>query len=94
MPILRIQHAISSYDGWRKAFDADPIGRKQGGVRSYQVHRDVADPNFIMIDLHFDDLDRARAFMERLHALWAGPAKAVMRDAQAWIVETVESQQL
>ncbi|HTE85156.1 MAG TPA: hypothetical protein VK821_10515 [Dehalococcoidia bacterium] len=37
MPILRIEHAVPSFDSWEQAFDSDPAGRKQSGVRRYQV---------------------------------------------------------
>jgi len=63
-------------------------------VRRYQVHRSVADPNFVMIDLEFAALDKAQAFLEKLRQLWSGPARAVMRNPEAWIVETVESKEV
>lgn len=91
MPILRIQHAVLNFDGWKRAFDNDPIDRKTSGVRRYQVHRSIADPNFVMIDLEFDSVAEAERVLEKLRHLWAGPGGAVMRNAEAWIVETVES---
>jgi len=62
MPILRIQHSVPTFDGWKRAFDSDPIDRKGGGVRCYQIHRSVADPNFVLIDLQFDTVDQADEF--------------------------------
>jgi hypothetical protein len=91
MPILRIQHGVPSFDGWKKAFDSDPIDRKGSGVRRYQVHRAIADPNLVMIDLEFDSAAEAERMLEKLRHLWDGPGGAVMRNPQAWIVETVES---
>jgi hypothetical protein len=61
-------------------------------VRRSQVHRSVADPNFVMIDLDFDNLDEAEGFVvRRLRDLWEGPGKHVMQNPQAWIVETIEA---
>lgn len=91
MPILHIQHSVPSYDGWKRAFDADPMGRKEAGVRRYHVHRSVVDPNFVMIDLEFDTLAEAERLVEKLRQLWAGPGGAVTRNPEAWILETVES---
>lgn len=93
MAVLRIQHAVSEFDSWKRMFDIDPIGRKAGGVRHYQVLRSATDPNFVMIDLTFD-VPTAEAFLGKLRGVWAGPGKAVMRDPQAWIVEPVESADL
>jgi len=94
MPILRVQHAVAAFDGWKRAFDNDPVGRKEGGVRRYQVLRCLAEPNLVMIDLEFETLSQAEAFADRLRALWSGAAKAVTRDPQAWIVERIESAEL
>lgn len=55
------------------------------------VHRSVADSNFVMIDLEFDTLAEAERWLEKLHHLWTGPGGAVMRNPEAWIVETIES---
>lgn len=91
MPILRIQHAVPNFEGWKRAFASDPMDRKGAGVRRHVVHRSVADPNFVMIDLEFDTLPEAERLLERLRRLWAGPGGAVMRDPEAWIVEEIES---
>lgn len=91
MPILHIQHSVPSFEGWKRAFDGDPMNRKASGVRRYHVHRSVADPNFVMIDLEFDTVAEAETLLGRLRHLWAGPGGAVMRNPEGWIVETVES---
>ncbi|MGE0790597.1 MAG: hypothetical protein AB7S26_33270 [Sandaracinaceae bacterium] len=91
MVTLRIQHAVNDLERWRRAFDADPVDRKGGGVRRYHVHRAVHDPRFVMIDLEFDTVREADAFLDRLRRMWSGPAQALMRDPQAWVIETLES---
>ena len=35
MPLLTIEHAVPNFDGWKQAFDSDPAGRKQSGVRAH-----------------------------------------------------------
>jgi hypothetical protein len=47
-----------------------------------------------MIDLEFDTVAQAEKLLERLRHLWAGPGGAVMRNPEAWVVETVESKSL
>src|SRR5437667_75050 len=69
MPILHIQHAVPNFDGWKRAFDSDPMDRKGSGVRRYHVHRAVADPNFVMIDLELDTLPEAERLLEKLRYL-------------------------
>ena len=94
MPILRIEHGVPDYDGWRRAFDADPLDRKGSGVVRYQVLRSVEDPNLVMIDLEAGTLEETRVMLDKLHQLWAGPGKAVTRNPQARIVESVDSETL
>jgi hypothetical protein len=45
MPILRIEHPVADFDAWKAAFDGDPLGREQSGVRRYRVLRSVDDPS-------------------------------------------------
>jgi hypothetical protein len=91
MPVLHIQHSVPNFDAWKRAFESDPMDRKGSGVRRYHVHRSVQDPNFVMIDLEFDTVADAERLLDRLRKLWAGPGGAVMRNPDAWIVETVDS---
>ena len=91
MTLLRIQHAVPAFEAWKRAFDGDPVSRKEGGVRRYEIHRAASDPNLVVIDLHFDGLQEATAFLEKLRRLWSGPGKAVMKEPQAQIFETIES---
>jgi hypothetical protein len=39
MPILQIEHKVANFDGWKKAFDSDPVGRKKSGVRRDHIFR-------------------------------------------------------
>ncbi|HUQ41933.1 MAG TPA: hypothetical protein VM052_05475 [Candidatus Limnocylindrales bacterium] len=91
---VRIQHSVPSYEGWKRAFDSDPVDRRAGGVRRYTVRRSASDPNFVTIDLEFDDRAAADAFLVRLRALWDGPGRAVTFDPQGSVLETMESVEL
>lgn len=91
MPLLHIQHSVPDFEAWKKAFDADPMDRSGSGVLRYHIHQSVSDPTFVMIDLEFDRVAEAEQMLERLRKLWAGPGGSVMRNAEAWVVETIES---
>jgi hypothetical protein len=34
MPILRIEYPVLNFDAWKEAFDSDPVGREQSGIRA------------------------------------------------------------
>ncbi len=90
MPVLHIQHVVPNYENWKRAFDSDPMGRSKSGVRRYSIFRSVEDQNFVMIDLELDTMAEAESMLGRLRQLWAGPGASVMRNPEAWIMETIE----
>ena len=59
MFVLHIEHAVPDFTAWKQAFDSDPVGRKQLGVRRYQVTRPVDNANYAIIDLEFDTQSQA-----------------------------------
>jgi hypothetical protein len=94
MATLRIEHAVPSFEFWKQAFDNDPADRKGSGVNCYRISQAVDDPNYVTIDLEFDNVADARKLLEFMEQLWAGPGKAFMVDPRARIVEMVEEVEL
>jgi hypothetical protein len=91
MFIVQIEHPVPSFEGWKQAFDSDPIGRERSGVRRYRVMRPVDDPNFAIIELEFDDLGEAETVLNALRQLWRRVEGTVMSDEKYRIVEMVEA---
>ena len=96
MATLQIEHAITDFEIWKQAFDADPVRREESGVRRYRVFRPLDDPQYVKIDLDFDSVAEAEAFRAALSELWrsgrAAPALADDRP-QTRIVEEVLSEE-
>ena len=90
MPVVRIEHPVPSFDKWKEAFDRDPADRKGSGVRRYQILRLQNEPNYVMIDLEFDNTAEAEAFVKKMQRIWEGPAKGVMLNPRARIADFVE----
>jgi hypothetical protein len=93
MKILRIQHRINSFEGWKKAFDADPIGREKKGVKRYRVCRPTDNPNMVIVDLEFADSKDVAIALEALKKLWIRVEGTVMFDPQTQILDIVESKE-
>jgi hypothetical protein len=94
MPIVRIEHSVPSYERWKQAFDSDPADRKGSGVRRYRILRPVGDPTLVLIDLEFDTVQAAEAFLRTMERIWNGPGKAVMQNPSARLVDVVESRDI
>jgi hypothetical protein len=95
MTILHVEHAISDFDVWKRAFDSDPVHREQSGVRRYRVFRPADDPNYILLDLEFDTVGEAQSFQVALEGLWESgrAAPALAGKPQVRILEAVESKE-
>jgi hypothetical protein len=91
MYMLRIEHPVPNYDGWKQAFDSDPVGREKLGVRRYQILRAVDDPNYVMIDLEFDTASQAEALLAAMRVVWGRVQGTIMMNPQARIAEAVET---
>jgi hypothetical protein len=93
MYILRIEHPVPDFDGWKKAFDSDPVGREKSGVRRYEVLRPINDANYVMIDLEFDTTSQAEALLAAMRVVWSRVEGEIMMNPQARIVEVVETKE-
>jgi hypothetical protein len=91
MIILRIEHKVPNYEGWKKAFDDDPINRKQSGVLRYRILRPTDDPNYVIVDLEFENLANAESTLTALHKLWSKVEGKVMVNPQTRMLNLVES---
>ena len=93
MHVLQIEHKVPSYDGWRKAFESDPIDRKKSGVIKYRIYRPI-DPNYAIVELEFSSLKEAEDTLSALRSLWGKVEGSVMMNAQTRILELVETTDL
>ena len=91
MPVLRIEHAVPSFDGWKKAFDSDPVNRKKSGVRRYRIFRPADDSNYVIIDMEFDSLPEVEAMLAALRNLWRQVEGKVMLNPKTRILDILET---
>ena len=93
MIILQIEHPVPDYNGWKNAFDADPMDRKQAGVIRYKIFRQADDPNYVIVELEFDNLDKARKLLANLQQLWRQVEGKVITGPKGRIIELAESKE-
>ena len=90
MVSVQIEHQIPDYAGWRAAFDRDPANREASGVRRYRVSRPVDDSNYVIVELDFDEREKADAFVAKMRGIWKQVEGTVMTGPKARIVEIAE----
>lgn len=77
MPTLHIDHAISDLALWRGAFDPLHDTRRRAGVTHELVRQPIDDPHRILVDLDFDTIEHAEAFLDFLQTtIWSAPTEA------------------
>lgn len=91
MVMLRIEHPVPNFNGWKQAFDSDPVGREKSGVRRYQILRAIDDPNLVMIDLEFDTVQQAEALLAAMRVVWGRVEGTIMTNPKARIVNIAET---
>jgi hypothetical protein len=91
MLILHIEHKVPSFDGWKKAFENDPVNRKKSGVRRYSILRPIDDPNYVIINLEFESLKEAEDTLAALLILWSKVEGQVMMNPQSRILDLIET---
>ena len=96
MPVLQIEHPVRDFESWKATFDGAQERREAGRVRRYRLYRSVDEPNYIAVDLEFDDRVEAEAFKLGLEDLWRSPqaAQVLGGTPRARIVDVVESKLL
>jgi hypothetical protein len=91
MTVLHIEHPVPDFEGWKKAFESDPIGRKSSGVKKYKLYRSTSNPNYVAIDLEFDRLENAENTLKKLQVLWRQVEGSVITGPKAQIFDVIES---
>lgn len=94
MTVLHIEHPVPNFDGWKKAFDSDPMNRKNAGVKRYRIYRSVNDQNHVAIDLEFADYESAEKMLNALQVLWQKVEGSIMSGPKARLFEVIETIEL
>ena len=58
-----VHHEVADYQKWRAAFDSALAFRHAGGERACRVFRKAGNPNDLTLLFEWEDLDRARGYM-------------------------------
>ena len=71
MTSLHIEHTVNDLEPWLETFRSFDDFRAKGGVKAVQVRHGVDNPNYIAVDLDFESVAQARAFLGQLETqIW------------------------
>jgi heme-degrading monooxygenase HmoA len=90
MPSLLIRHHVADYLAWKAVFDEHEPARRANGSQGGWLFRDTADPNELLVLLAWDDLERARLFVDSDDLREAMTRAGVAGQPDIWFLEEVE----
>jgi heme-degrading monooxygenase HmoA len=64
MPALFIRHTVADFHAWKPRFDEHGVARRANGSLGGRVFHGADDPTEVLVLLEWDDLDRARLFVD------------------------------
>lgn len=64
MPQILIRHKVQDYAAWKLAFDEHGTARQAAGSKGGHLFRNSDDPNELIAIFEWDDLDKARRFVQ------------------------------
>ena len=94
MHTLQIEHEVPNYEGWKKAFNSDPINRKLSGVKSYRIYQPKDNSKLVIVELDFENIDQLNTTFQALQILWNKVQGSVMSNPKTKIFEIVESKHI
>ena len=87
MPALLIRHHVADYLAWKTVFDEHELTRRANGSQGGWLFRDAADPSAILVLLAWDDIERARLFVDSDDLRMAMQRAGVTDQPDIWFLE-------
>jgi heme-degrading monooxygenase HmoA len=90
MPSLLIRHHVADYPAWKAVFDEHDLTRRANGAQGSRLFRNAANPNEVVLLLAWDDLERARLFVDSDDLREAMAQSGVTDRPDIWFLEDVD----
>ena len=91
MPSLLIRHRVADYAAWSTVFAEQEIVRRANGSRGGRILHAAADPAEILVLLEWDDLERARLFVDSDDLQEALRHAGVIGEPEFWFLDDVDT---
>jgi len=77
MATLHIEHPITDFATWKRAFDGFSEARARAGVTAHRIHQPHDDPHYVVLQLDFPAVPQAEGFKSFLETqVWTSPEKS------------------
>jgi heme-degrading monooxygenase HmoA len=91
MPALLIRHKVNDFETWKPVFDELDANRRAHGCQGSWIFRNDDNPSETLILLRWDDLDRARLYVQSDDLRDALNRGGVAEEPDFWFLEDSET---
>lgn len=88
MPYMLVRNTVSDFDTWKAVFDEQGPAAAEAGFDLIHLWRSMDDPHEVFFLLRFDEVKRARAYLEAPHQPGVGE-RAGVTDGEIWYLQDV-----
>jgi len=88
---LHVGFKVEDYNRWKEGYDASIEQRKAAGEISFQVFRDVDDPNIVTVLSVQESAERIQAFLDSPDLRTRMEAAGITQMGQMLIMEEMDS---
>ncbi|AEG18009.1 cyclase [Methanobacterium paludis] len=64
MTYVLVIHKVKDYAKWKPVYDEDGATRKAKGSKGSSLFRNANDPNHLIVLTEFEDMEKAKSFVE------------------------------
>jgi heme-degrading monooxygenase HmoA len=84
---LLVRLKVADYVTWKQVFDDNDDLHRANGAKADRIFRNAADPNEVMILFDWDNLDRARLFIQSDEVREAMTRAGVADQPDVWFLD-------
>lgn len=90
MATAYVKHQVKDFNSWKRTYDDFAPVRKEKGVIGASVHREVNDPNSVVVMHRFGDRETAKAFLNSPDLKSAMERSGVVGQPEIWLCDDEE----
>ena len=90
MPALLVRLRVADYATWKAVFDDQSDTRRANGSLGGRLFRNTADPNEILSLFEWDDLERARLFVQSDEMSEAMARAGIVDQPDIWFLDEID----
>ena len=91
MSYLLVRHKVADFARWKAGFEAGVALRRVAGEKTYRIFHTAEDPNVLLMLFEWENLDKARQFMNSPILKLGMERCGVTEDLGHWFLEEAAS---